>query len=200
MEHQQQQQQPLNAVEIELADWVVVRLLGGQLLLFALGAALVAQRVWREQRLVRQQFDRGIALHQVLSRILESTQADRVVLFEVCDSSRRLFGGHQLRCCLVAEARRPQVASFPDREIPVERLWAEWGDLRQGSLRRYSRSTAEPHCRAYLARLGVAEQWAQAVIRNGLPVALLAIQFLSARRRDPPRSLDELLAQLNKLL
>jgi len=195
MDRESQKSAPqLDAVEIQLVDWITVRVLGSQLLLLSVGIAVLMAKVWRLRRAPARLLQRGSQIQQILSQILEVTNADRVALYEVIHySGRRLFGGDLFRCCLTSEVCRLGVSPLQDREVPLERLWAEWIDLRGGSLQRYRLREASSGCRAYMLRVGVAEQWSKALVREGSPVGFLAIQFLDARRREVPSKLFNLL-------
>jgi hypothetical protein len=188
----------LDVVEVELADWITVRVLGGQLLLLAIGLAVLLVKLWwLRRREPARLFERGSRVQQLLAQILEVANADRVVLYEVIHSgSWRLFGGALFRCCITSEVCRPGVSPLQDREIPLERLWAEWNDLKGGRLHRYRLREASPGCRAYMLRVGVAEQWSKVLARGETPVGFLAIQFLDARRREVPAKLFSLLSLL----
>jgi hypothetical protein len=184
-------------VEIQLADWITVKVLGGQLLLLSVGMAVLLAKAWWLRRAPARLLQKGSKIQQILAQILEVANADRVALYEVIHyNGRRLFGGDLFRCCLTSEVCRPGVSPLQDREVPLERLWAEWIDLRGGSLQRYRLREASPGCRAYLLRVGVTEQWSKALVRNGSPVGFLAIQFLDARRREVPSKLFNLLSLL----
>jgi len=187
----------LDAVEIQLADWITVKVLGGQLLLLSVGMAVLLAKAWWLRRAPARLLQKGSQIQQILAQILEVANADRVALYEVIHyNGRRLFGGDLFRCCLTSEVCRPGVSPLQDREVPLERLWAEWIDLRGGSLQRYRLREASPGCRAYLLRVGVTEQWSKALVRDGSPVGFLAIQFLDTRRREVPSKLFNLLSLL----
>lgn len=193
----QESSSQLEAVEIQLADWIVVRVLGGQLLLLSVGLAVMLTRIWWMRRTPARLFQRGSKIQQILVQILEVSGADRVALYEVVYfGGWRMFGGALFRCTLTSEVCRPGVAPLQDREVPLERLWAEWLDLRSGSLQRYRLRNAAPGCRAYMLRVGIAEQWSRALTRGDIPLGFLAIQFLDARRREVPSKLFNLFGLL----
>ena len=190
-------QESTQAVEIQLADWIIVRVLGSQLLLLSVSLAVLLARLWWLRRAPARLLQRGSKIQQILAQILEVANADRVALYEVIHyNGRRLFGGDLFRCCLTSEVCRPGVSPLQDREVPLERLWAEWIDLRGKTLQRYRLREASPGCRSYLLRVGVAEQWSKALARDGSPIGFLAIQFLDARRREVPSKLFNLLSLL----
>ncbi len=194
MDRESQENPRLDAVEIQLADWIVVRVLGSQLLLLSVGLAVLLVRIWHLRRAPARLFQRGSKIQQILAQILEVSGADRVALYEVVYiGGWRMFGGALFRCTLTSEVCRPGVSPLQDREVPLERLWAEWLDLRSGSLQRYRLRDAAPGCRAYMLRVGIAEQWSKALVRDGTPLGFLAIQFLDARRREVPAKLFTLL-------
>jgi len=187
----------LDAVEIQLTDWIVVRVLGSQLLLLSVGLAILLVRFWKLRRAPVFLFQRGSKIQQVLSQILEVAGADRVALYEVIYyGSWRLFCGALFRCTLTCEVCRPGVSPLQDREVPLERLWAEWIDLQGKTLQRYRLKEASPGCRAYMLRVGIAEQWSRALTRGDIPLGFLAIQFLDARRREVPSKLFNLFGLL----
>jgi hypothetical protein len=185
----------LEAVEIQLVDWITVRVLGSQLLLLIVGLSVLLVKLWwLRRREPARLLEKGSRIQQLLAQILELTDADRVVLYEVIHySGWRLFGGALFRCCITAEVCRPGVSPLKDREVPLERLWAEWNDLKGGRLQRYRQREATPGCRAYMLRVGVAEQWSKVLVRSETPIGFLAIQFLNARRREVPAKLFDLL-------
>ena len=185
--------QERQAVEIQLTDWITVRLLGSQLLLLSLGLVVTVARFWQLRRAPARQLKRGSQLQQILIQILEVTGADRVALYEVIYYGWRLFGGVLFRCSLTIEVCRPGVSPLKEREVPLERLWAEWADLKSGKLQRYRLREAPPGCRSYMLRTGVAEQWSKALERGKIPAGFLAIQFLNTRRREVPPKLFTLL-------
>ncbi len=201
MDRESQENPQLDAVEIQLADWIVVRVLGSQLLLLSVGLAVVLAKIWWLRRAPARLFQRGSKIQQILAQILEVAGADRVGLYEVIHiGGWRLFGGALFRCTLTSEICRPGVSPLQDREVPLERLWAEWLDLRSGSLQRYRLKEAAPGCRAYMLRVGIAEQWSKALMRGDVPLGFLAIQFLDARRREVPSKLFTLLSLLEGFL
>jgi hypothetical protein len=185
----------LEAVEIQLVDWITVRVLGSQLLLLIVGLSVLLVKLWwLRRREPARLLEKGSRIQQLLAQILELTDADRVVLYEVIHySGWRLFGSALFRCCITAEVCRPGVSPLKDREVPLERLWAEWNDLKGGRLQRYRQREATPGCRAYMLRVGVAEQWSKVLVRSETPIGFLAIQFLNARRREVPAKLFDLL-------
>ena len=191
----QESSSQLEAVEIQLVDWITVRVLGGQLLMLSVGLAILLTKLWwLRRREPARLFEKGSRVQQLLAQILEVAGADRVALYEVIYyGGWRLFGGALFRCALTVEVCRPGVSPLQDREVPLERLWAEWNDLRSGSLRRYRLRDAAPGCRAYMLRVGVAEQWSKALVRGDIPLGFVAIQFLEARRREVPSKLFNLL-------
>jgi len=194
VDRESQKNLQLDAVEIQLAEWITVRVLGGQLLLLAAGLAVLLAKLWWLRRAPARLLQKGSKIQQILAQILELTGADRVALYEViCLGGWRLFGGALFRCTLTSETCRPGVSPLQDREVPLEKLWAEWIDLRGGSLQRYRLREASPGCRGYMLRVGVAEQWSKALVRDGTPIGFLAIQFLGARRREVPAKLFTLL-------
>jgi hypothetical protein len=182
------------AVEIQLADWIVVRVLGSQLLLLSVCLVVLLSKIWWLRRAPARILQKGSKVQQILAQILEVAGADRVALYEIVYyGGWRLFGGALFRCTLTSEVCRPGVSPLQDREVPLERLWAEWNDLRGRSLQRYRLREASPGCRAYMLRVGVAEQWSKALARGETPIGFLAIQFLGARRREVPAKLFNLL-------
>jgi len=184
----------LDAVEIQLVDWITVRVLGGQLLLISVGLAVFLAKIWWLRRAPARLFQKGSKTQQILAQILEVAGADRVALYEIVYyGGWRLFGGALFRCTLTSEVCRPGVSPLQDREVPLERLWAEWVDLKGGHLQRYRLREASPGCRAYMLRVGVSEQWSKVLMRGETPLGFLAIQFLDARRRDVPAKLFNLL-------
>ncbi len=190
---QNTENQERQAVEIQLTDWITVRLLGSQLLLLSTGIVLIVARLWQLRRAPTRQLKRGSKIRQILSQILEVSGADRVALYEVIYYSWRLFSGVLFRCCLTVEVCRPGVSPLKEREVPLERLWAEWADLKNGNLQRYRLREAPPGCRSYMLRTGVAEQWSKALERGNTPIGFLAIQFINNRRREIPSKLFSLL-------
>jgi len=194
----QESSSQLEAVEIQLVDWITVRVLGGQLLMLSVGLAILLTKLWwLRRREPARLLEKGSRVQQLLAQILEVSGADRVALYEVIYySGWRLFGGALFRCCITAEVCRPGVSPLKDREVPLERLWAEWNDLKGGRLQRYRQRDASPGCRAYMLRVGVAEQWSKLLVRGETPIGFLAIQFLSARRREVPARLFSLLSLL----
>jgi len=197
VDRESQKNPQLDAVEIQLVDWITVRVLGSQLLLLTVGLAVVFAKFWRLRRAPARLLQRGSKIQQILAQILEVADADRVALYEVIYlGGWRFFGGALFRCVLTVEVCRPGVSPLQDREVPLERLWAEWIDLRGKTLQRYRLREASPGCRAYMLRVGVAEQWSRALVRNESPIGFLAIQFLGARRREVPAKLFNLLSVL----
>jgi len=193
---QNTENQERQAIEIQFTDWITVRLLGSQLLLLSTGLVLIVARLWQLRSAPARQLKRGSKIQQILVQILEVAGADRVALYEMIYYGWRLFGGVLFRCSLTIEVCRPGVSPLKEREVPLERLWAEWADLKNGNLQRYRLRDAPPGCRSYMLRTGVTEQWSKALERGNTPVGFLAIQFLNTRRREVPSKLSDLISLL----
>lgn len=137
-------------------------------------AFLGRQNTWK--------LEREIKIKDIITEILFILKADRVILSHFVNGEMTVSGMPLKKIKITFEKTALGIASITSvfSDIPVNRILTQVQELidRKDWVFCVTRLLPESSCRAHLSSVGVKSQAEKILIKNGMPVAILTIQFV----------------------